>query len=220
MNTQTAGEIFRILEKENPDASYIPHDDATPFQILVLTILSAQTTDRAVEGVRERLFSSYPTPDALASAHPPEVENIIHSTGFFRMKAKNIISAARMVKNEFKGTVPDTMDELLGIPGVGRKTANIVLFHAFGKNEGIAVDTHVFRLAGRIGFSHGKTAEQVESDLMQFYEKEQWGRLTDLLIAHGRSVCTAKKPLCETCLIRAYCRYYSELPKKQPVSVP
>jgi endonuclease-3 len=220
MNTQTACELFRILSKEYPDASYIPHDDATPFEILVLTILSAQTTDRAVEGVRERLFSSYPTPGALAAADPADVEDIIHSTGFFRMKAKHIISAARMVKNEYNGTVPDTMDKLLRIPGVGRKTANIVLFHAFGKNEGVAVDTHVFRLAGRIGFSRGKTAEQVESDLMQFYEKEQWGRLTDLLIAHGRSVCDAKKPLCEACIIRGYCRYYRELPKKLPFSVP
>ncbi len=214
MNKETAGELFRILEMEYPDASYIPHDDATPFEILVLTILSAQTTDRAVEGVRVRLFSNYPTPAALAAADPAEVEDIIHSTGFFRMKAKNIISAARMVKTGFHGCVPDTMDELLLIPGVGRKTANIVLFHAFGKNEGVAVDTHVFRLAGRIGFSRGKTAGQVESDLMRCYEKEQWGRLTDLLIAHGRSVCTAKKPLCEACLIREYCRYYRELRKK------
>ncbi len=213
MNKKAACEIFSILEQEYPDASYIPHDDATPFQILILTILSAQTTDRAVEGVRVRLFSSYPTPEALASADPADVEDIIHSTGFFRMKAKNIISAAWMVKHEFSGTVPDTMDDLLRIPGVGRKTANIVLFHAFGKNEGVAVDTHVFRLAGRIGFSNGKTAEQVESDLMRFYEKEQWGLLTDLLIAHGRSVCGAKKPLCESCLIRDYCRYYRGLQK-------
>jgi endonuclease-3 len=213
MNKKAAYGIFRILEHEYPDASYIPHDDATPFQILILTILSAQTTDRAVEGVRVRLFSSYPTPEELASADPADVEDIIHSTGFFRMKAKNIISAARVVKHEFSGTVPDTMDDLLRIPGVGRKTANIVLFHAFGKNEGVAVDTHVFRLAGRIGFSNGKTAEQVESDLMRFYEKEQWGLLTDLLIAHGRSVCGAKKPLCESCLIRGYCRYYQGLQK-------
>ncbi len=213
MNKKAACEIFSILEQEYPDASYIPHDDATPFQILILTILSAQTTDRAVEGVRVRLFSSYPTPEALASADPADVEDIIHSTGFFRMKAKNIISAAWMVKHEFSGTVPDTMDDLLRIPGVGRKTANIVLFHAFGKNEGVAVDTHVFRLAGRIGFSNGKTAEQVESDLMRFYEKEQWGLLTDLLIAHGRSVCGAKKPLCKSCLIRDYCRYYRGLQK-------
>ena len=220
MNKETAGELFKILEKEYPDASYIPHDDATPFEILVLTILSAQTTDRAVEGVRVRLFSNYPAPGALAAADPAEVEDIIHSTGFFRMKAKNIISAARMVKTGFNGCVPDTMDELLLIPGVGRKTANIVLFHAFGKNEGVAVDTHVFRLAGRIGFSRGKTAGQVESDLMRFYEKEQWGRLTDLLIAHGRSVCTAKKPLCEACRIREYCRYYHELQKKQSDGTP
>jgi Predicted EndoIII-related endonuclease len=137
MNEQTACEIFRTLEKEYPDASYIPHTDATPFQILVLTILSAQTTDRAVESVRVRLFSSYPTPDALAAADPADVEALIHSTGFFRMKARHIISAARMVKDEFNGTVPDTMDELLRIPGVGRKTANIAFFMHLEKMRGL-----------------------------------------------------------------------------------
>jgi endonuclease-3 len=132
------------------------------------------------------------------------------------MKAKNIIAASRSLVERFSGEVPDTMEDLLTLPGVGRKTANIVLYHAFSKNVGVAVDTHVFRLSGRIGFSDEKTAVGIERDLIALFPREDWGVLTDLLIAHGRAICLAKKPRCPECPVNPWCRYYREiyLPEK------
>ena len=141
----------------------------------------------------------FPTRMSLAMADIAEVEEIIHSTGFFHSKAKHIIAASRSLVERFSGTVPDTMEDLLTIPGVGRKTANIVLYHAFGKNKGVAVDTHVFRLAGRLGFSDSGNAEGIEKDLMHLFPEKDWGVLTDILISHGRAICTARKPACTTC---------------------
>ena len=210
MDTTTASRIFEILSTHHSDAWARSRYRSTPFQVLITTILSAQTTDKSVDGIREALFSRYPDPRSLAGAAPSEVEDIIRSTGFFRVKARNIIAASRALVEEHSGEVPDTMEELLTLPGVGRKTANIVLYHAFGKNEGIAVDTHVFRLAGRIGFSGAGTAEGIERDLMQFFPQERWGVLTDLLIAHGRAVCQARNPRCPACPVRDFCRYYHE----------
>ena len=178
--------------------------------MLVLTILSAQTTDRAVLKVKQPLFSKYPTPLKLSKAHQPDVEKIIHSLGYYHAKAKNIIAASQAILDEFGGKVPASMDELLTIPGVGRKTANIVLYHALGKNESIAVDTHVRRLAQRIGFSDTGNVEVIERDLMALFKKKDWGDLTDVLIAHGRTTCGAKKPLCPACVITAECRWYRE----------
>jgi endonuclease-3 len=182
--------------------------------VLILTILSAQTTDRAVLKVKDPLFSAYPTPEALAKAKPETVETIIHSLGYFHAKAKHIIAASQAIISEFEGDVPATMEELLKIPGVGRKTANIVLYHALGRNEGIAVDTHVRRLAQRIGFSDTDNVTVIERDLMAAYPREQWGDITDVLIAHGRSCCDAKKPKCEICFISRYCRYFQTLKQK------
>jgi endonuclease-3 len=139
-----------------------------------------------------------------------DVERIIHSTGFYHMKARHITAASKALVDDYSGEVPDTLEELLTLPGVGRKTANIVLYHAFGRNEGVAVDTHVFRLAGRIGFSDAGTAEGIERELMRIFPQERWGVLTDLLIAHGRAVCQARNPRCPGCLIRDFCRYYHE----------
>ena len=176
--------------------------------MLILTILSAQTTDRAVLMVKDPLFSAYPTPEALARARIPELEPIIHSLGFYHAKARHIIAAAQTLMSDFGGKVPDTMEALLSIPGVGRKTANIVLYHGFGKNHGIAVDTHVRRLAQRIGFSDTDDVTVIERDLMALFPKTEWGDLTDVFIAHGRACCTAKKPQCPSCVIRTFCRYY------------
>jgi endonuclease-3 len=166
-----------------------------------------------VDAVRNDLFSRFPDPNSLAAADISEVEEIIHSTGFFHMKAKHIIAASRSLIERFSGTVPDAMEDLLTIPGVGRKTANIVLYHAFGKNMGVAVDTHVFRLAGRLGFSESKNAEGIEQDLMHLFPEKDWGILTDVLISHGRAVCTARKPACTICPVSHLCRYYQEIPK-------
>ena len=138
------------------------------------------------------------------------MEEIIHSLGYYHAKAKNIIAASQALLETFNGNVPGTMDELLTIPGVGRKTANIVLYHALGKNEGIAVDTHVRRLAQRIGFSNTDNVGRIERDLMALFPREDWGDLTDFFIAHGRATCNAKKPLCPECVIKEDCRYYKE----------
>jgi endonuclease-3 len=210
MNRKTACSIYKILLNRYPDAASSPATlgRGPPFEVLVLTILSAQTTDRAVLNVKGPLFRRYPTPAALAAADAADVEEIIHSLGYYHAKAKNIIAASQALLSEFGGKVPETMDTLLTIPGVGRKTANIVLYHALGKNEGIAVDTHVRRLAQLIGFSGTDNVAVIEQDLMKLFPKDDWGDLTDVLIAHGRACCDARKPRCETCVISRHCRYF------------
>jgi len=215
MKKQDAARIYSLLSVQYPDARESPTTvcRGTPFEVLILTILSAQTTDRAVILVKEPLFSAYPTPEALARAEIHDVEPIIHSLGFYHAKARHIIAAAQTLMSDFGGNVPDTMEALLSIPGVGRKTANIVLYHGFGKNHGIAVDTHVRRLAQRIGFSDTDDVTVIERDLMALFPKTEWGDLTDVFIAHGRACCTAKKPQCPSCVIRTFCRYYRTNPE-------
>jgi len=210
MKKQDAARIYSLLVKRYPDARERPETVArgTPFEVLILTILSAQTTDKAVLKVKTPLFSKYPTPAKLAKAKVADVETIIHSLGYYHAKAKNIIAASQTLLDHFSGSVPVTMDELLTIPGVGRKTANIVMYHALGRNEGIAVDTHVRRLAQRIGFSDTDNVAVIERDLMKIFPQDHWGDLTDVLIAHGRATCDARKPLCEDCVIKGECRYY------------
>ena len=216
MKKQEAAKIYSLLCKQYPDARDSPAilSKGPAFEVLILTILSAQTTDRAVLKVKDRLFSAYPTPEALARANTENVETIIHSLGYFHAKARNIIAASQALLSEFDGRVPETMEDLLKIPGVGRKTANIVLFHAHGRNEGIAVDTHVRRLAQRIGFSDTDNVGVIERDLMAAFPPDQWGDLTDVLIAHGRTICDARRPKCEICPISRYCRYFQTLPKR------
>ncbi|MGA7797002.1 MAG: endonuclease III [Methanoregula sp.] len=217
MKAQDARRIYDLLVKQYPDARESPTTvcRGTPFEVLILTILSAQTTDRAVLMAREPLFSAYPTPQALARAKIADVEPIIHSLGFYHAKARNIIAAAQAVVKEFRGGVPTTMEGLLSLPGVGRKTANIVLYHGFGQNHGIAVDTHVRRLAQRIGFSDTDYVKVIEQDLMTLFPQKKWGDLTDVFIAHGRACCTAKKPQCPVCVIKTWCRYYRTHPENQ-----
>jgi len=211
MDMDTARQVFSVLSSRYSDAWARKRYDLSPFQTLITTILSAQTTDTSVDAVRGELFSRYPDARALSEARQQEVEEIIRSTGFYRMKAKNIIATSKALVDRFSGEVPDTMEDLLTLPGVGRKTANIVLYHAFSKNVGVAVDTHVFRLSGRIGFSDEKTAEGIERDLIALFPREDWGVLTDLLIAHGRAICLAKKPRCPECPVNPWCRYYREI---------
>ncbi|MGB7788175.1 endonuclease III domain-containing protein [Methanoregula sp.] len=215
MKNQDAARIYSLLLKRYPDAREAPETVArgSPFEVLILTILSAQTTDKAVFKVKKPLFSKYPTPAKLAKAKVDDVEPIIHSLGYYHAKAKNIIAASQVLLSGFGGNVPETMDELLTIPGVGRKTANIVMYHAHGRNAGIAVDTHVRRLAQRIGFSDTDNVAVIERDLMALYPQDAWGDLTDVFIAHGRSTCDAKKPLCDQCVITEYCRYFRDLKK-------
>jgi endonuclease-3 len=180
---------------------------SSPFEVLIATILSAQTTDRCVNQVTKKLFARYPDASALAFAQPSDVEEIIHSTGFFRMKTRNIIAASRILENSFGGVVPDDMILLMTLPGVGRKTANIVIHHAFGRAEGIAVDTHVKRISYRLGLSNQSNPDRIEQDLLNTFPKKIWGEINGLLIMHGRHICHARRPACDRCGLLRICRY-------------
>jgi endonuclease III len=184
-----------------------------PFQLLVAVILSAQCTDKRVNMVTEKLFKRYSTAEDFACIGQKELEKEIRSTGFFRNKSKNIISSARRIMKDFKGRVPESMDELLSLDGVARKTANIVLYHGFGRNEGIAVDTHVFRVTHRLGLSSGKNPVLTEKELMELYPKSSYGTVSDAFILFGRDICDAKKPHCEVCPFQRICPYYLSVRK-------
>ena len=210
ISRETLTEILTILKDSylKPDTKLNFLDFDNPFQILVMTVLSAQTTDNNVNKVKPQLFSRYPDCKALANAKQEDVEEIIRSTGFYHAKAKNIIAASKMLRDDFNSEVPGTIEELTRLPGVGRKTANIVLSHAYNINEGIAVDTHVKRLAGRLGMTESSDPVIIERDLMELVPKEEWGLINFLLISHGRTVCDARKPLCDECKLKGLCREY------------
>jgi len=176
-----------------------------PYQLLIAVILSAQTTDVGVNKATPALFERYPTPADLAGADQLEVEGYVKTLGFYHQKARNIIATARCIVAEFGGEVPDTMEGLTSLAGVARKTANIVLGEAFGKVEGIAVDTHVFRLAHRFGLSTQSDPNRVERDLMSLFPQDHWHRVNYDLITHGRQVCTAKRPACGACFLSDEC---------------
>ncbi|MFU8890160.1 MAG: endonuclease III [Anaerosomatales bacterium] len=201
---QRAREIMDRLGELYPDA-HIMLDYDTPYHLLIAVILSAQTTDVGVNKVTPLLFERFPEPGDLAGADPAEVEEIIRPTGFFRNKTKLIMGAARMIVTEYDGEVPDTMEGLISLPGVARKTANIVISNAFGKVEGIAVDTHVFRLAHRFGLSQHKDADKVERDLMEVFPRDEWFHVNYRFIDHGRAICTAKRPACGVCTLNDVC---------------
>ena len=201
---ERAAEAFELLVEEYPDARCaLTHTNA--YQLGVATILSAQTTDERVNMVTPVLFERCPTPAHLADARLEEVEEIIRSTGFFRNKTKNIIGFAQGVTDRHGGDVPRTMNELTALPGVGRKTANVILGNAFGISEGVVVDTHVKRLSALLAFTKEKTPEKVEGDLMGLFPEEFWTLLSHLLIFHGRQVCIARRPRCEACVMSHLC---------------
>lgn len=192
MNKKRAGKILKELKKIAPDAGMILKYKNN-WELLVAVILSAQCTDKKVNEVTEKLFKKYRKFDDYIKAKPKEFEKDIFATGFYKNKTKNILSATRYIKNKYGGKIPKTMEEILTIPGVGRKTANVVLGNAYGVVEGIAVDTHVFRLAHVIKLSNGKTPEVIERDLMNLFPKKEWFRLTYYLIEYGRKFCPARK---------------------------
>lgn len=201
--------IIQLLDQQYPNiTTSLMHKG--PFQLLIATILSAQCTDTQVNSVTRTLFSRYPNAISLDQAPLRDVEKIIHSTGFFHIKANRIKAVASEVLNNFHGRVPETMQELTSLPGVGRKTANIVLSVGFGKIEGIAVDTHVSRLARRIGLSHQRSPERIELDLMRITPADVWPRLSILLILHGRKICKARRPSCNRCALMSECNYFAE----------
>lgn len=199
-----AKKILTLLKKEYPRAkTALTHKN--PFQLLVAVILSAQCTDKQVNKVTPSLFAKYKTPGDFANAPIEDLQHAVRSIGFFRNKAKNIQTASAMILNDFDGKIPRTMEELLRLPGVARKTANVVLGQAFGIAEGIVVDTHIFRVSRRMGLSDGKNPQQVEKDVMQILPQKDWIAYGDTVIWHGRRVCTARIAYCEECRIEKYC---------------
>ncbi len=195
---------IRLLEKEYPQAK-IALKYSNPLELLVATILSAQCTDERVNKVTETLFKKYRNAKDYAKADLKELELDIRPTGFFRNKAKNIKQTSNILVDRFNSQVPRTMEELLQLPGVARKTANIVLQNAYGVIDGIAVDTHVRRLSKRLGLTENDDPEKIEKDLMEIVPKKEWMRITDLLIFLGRNVCVAKKPKCRVCVLNKIC---------------
>jgi len=200
-----AEEILKRLEEEYPDVKGTELRYRNPLELLVATILSAQATDEQINKITPRLFKKYRTAQDYADAPLEELEQDIRSSGFYRRKAEAIKSMAKTLVEQYNGKVPDTMEGLLKLRGVARKTANIVLSGAFGKTEGIAVDTHVYRLSHRLGLSNEKNRDKVEQDLMKLFPREKWWAVNYLLITHGRRVCDAKKPKCQLCVLKDIC---------------
>lgn len=197
-------QIVRALKKTYPQAA-CALNHGTPFELLIATILSAQCTDERVNLVTSTLFRKYRTPEDYAAVPREELERDINSINFFRNKAKSIQEMARLVLERHKGQPPQTLEELIELPGVGRKTANVVLGTAFGIPTGVVVDTHVARLSERLGITENKTPEKIEADLMELLPKKEWIDFSHRLIWHGRKVCNARKPACENCSLERWC---------------
>jgi len=198
--------IIEILEKEYPEAKTALKFNS-PFQLLIATILSAQTTDERVNKVTPELFSKFKTPSDFASAPTEEIMEKIKSINFYKNKARNIKKLSEVLVSKYKGKVPDRMEELVKLPGVARKTANVVLSQAFNKAEGIVVDTHVRRVSQRLGFTKNDAPEKIEQDLMKIIPKDKWISFPFRLILHGRNICKAKNPECEKCSLKTYCEF-------------
>jgi endonuclease III len=203
LRTHAALLLDRLLERY-PDA-HCALDFTNAFELLCATILSAQCTDKRVNMVTPALFARYPNAEALAAARQEDVEELIRSTGFFRNKAKSLIGMATAVVEKHGGEVPADMESLVVLPGVGRKTANVILGNAFGRNDGIVVDTHVTRLSNRLALANGTDAVKIERALLPLFPQERWTMLSHLLIEHGRQVCDAKRPRCGECLLADVC---------------
>lgn len=196
--------ILNILSKAYPNAKVALHF-SNPLEMLVSTILSAQCTDERVNLVTKDLFKKYKTPEDYAKSEINELEAMIRSTGFYRSKAKNIRNACQIIVEKFDSKVPRTMNELTSLPGIGRKTANIILSNSYGVIEGIAVDTHVARVSKRLELTNAKEPDKIEQDLMKLIKKESWVSFTYQMIEHGRQICNARKPLCNQCLLKRLC---------------
>ncbi len=199
--------ILQILEKEYPDTN-TALIFKTPFQLLIATILSAQTTDTQVNKITPQLFKRFPGPKEFANAKIEEIQQLISSINFYKNKAANIKKLSEKLINDFNGKVPDVIDNLVTLPGVARKTANVVLSQAFGKNQGIVVDTHVKRISQRLGLTKNTDPAKIEKDLMNIIPKKKWGVFPFWLIQHGRKICKAKNPLCNQCVLARFCPYY------------
>lgn len=204
LKAERTAEIVRLLQKMYPRAK-CSLDFETPLQLLVATILSAQSTDARVNLVTRTLFKKYGSAEAFARAKSEVFERDIKSTGFFRSKTKSVQGAARTIVETHHGQVPQTMEQLTALPGVGRKTANVVLGNAFGKPVGIVVDTHVSRVSGRLALTRQSNPEKIEADLMKLVPQKEWIRFSHRMILHGRQICVARKPKCSQCLLNELC---------------
>jgi endonuclease-3 len=204
LKKERAGEVVHALRRLYPKAK-CALTFRNPFQLLIATILSAQTTDAKVNDVTKVLFKTYGSASALASAQPGAVEAIVRPTGYYRNKTKLIQATSRALLENHDGRVPETMPELTELPGVGRKTANLVLANAYGTAEGIVVDTHVARLSERLGFTKQNDATKIENDLMKLLPREDWTFFSNAVMLHGRQVCASRKPMCSECMLNEYC---------------
>jgi endonuclease III len=212
-NKARVTKMVELLSKEYPDA-HTALDFNTPLEIVVATILSAQSTDKTANKITSTLFKKYRTAKDYAKADIKKFEVEIHSSGFFHSKAKNIINMAKMLVKDFGGKVPDTMEELVMLPGVARKTANIVLTSAYGKAVGIAVDTHVRRLSQRLGLTKHDDPDKIEQDLLKIVPEKYWGVFNFYFVDHGRAICDAKKPKCPDCVLGSLCPSKAQFMKK------
>lgn len=200
-------EIIEILKKLYPDAK-CSLDFKTPFQMMVAVVLSAQCTDARVNQITPSIFKKYPEPKDFANMDISLLEKLIHSCGFYKNKAKNIKAASEIIVNKYNGILPNTMEELTSLPGVGRKSANVIMLEAFNNPQGIAVDTHAKRISNRLGFSEKNDPLQIEEDLLKIFPKKYYYDVNHLLVWHGRNLCKAKKPDCNNCPLKKYCKYY------------
>ena len=204
-----AVKIIEVLKNTYPDAT-CSLDFTTPFEMLVSVMLSAQCTDERVNKTTPNLFDKYNTPEKMVKITQEELERIIHPCGFYKNKAKNIIATSKMLIEKYNGIVPNTIEELIELPGVGRKSANVIMLEAFNNPSGIAVDTHAKRISNRVGFSKETEPEKIEKDLLKVFEKKYWYDLNHLLVWHGRGYCDSRNPKCNECTINNYCDFYKK----------
>ena len=202
-------ELVETLKKSYPDAT-CSLDFSTPFELVVSVMLSAQCTDERVNKTTPAIFAKYSTPEDFANIDINELEDLIHPCGFYKNKSKNIKLASQKILNDFNGKVPETMEELITIPGVGRKSANVIMLEAFNNPQGIAVDTHAKRISNRIGLSSESEPEKIEQGLLKQIPKKYIGDVNHILIWHGRNICTARNPKCDLCPIKHLCNYFTK----------
>lgn len=207
MNKKQCIEIIEKLKETYPDAK-CSLDFTTPFELLIAVILSAQCTDERVNKTTPSIFAKYNTPKDFAKMDLSLLEDLIHPCGFYKNKAKNIKATSQILLEKYNGKVPNTMEELISLPGVGRKTANVVMLEAFNNPQGVAVDTHCKRISNRIGFSKESEPEKIEKDLLKQFDKKYYYDLNHILIWHGRNICTARNPKCESCPISSNCKEF------------
>jgi len=208
-NKKEASQIVEILRNYYPEAT-CSLDFETPFQIVIAVMLSAQCTDERVNKTTPLLFKNYGTPEKLANIGLKELEKIIHPCGFYKNKAKNAIACSKKLVDDFNGTVPNNMKDLMSLPGVGRKSANVIMLEAFHDAQGIAVDTHAKRISNKIGLSKENDPEKIEKDLLNQFQKEDWVDINHLFVWHGRNTCTARNPKCTSCPLKIYCDEYKK----------